>query len=336
MPGFFHFLNDRSDVYRMGCGASLDSRDIDQLNVVVFGATGMIGGAVIRSLLRTGPKFKVKAVTRTPTSDAARQLAEDGVIIATADLNDSRSLERALNGTSCVFLSTHYWEHLNKDKEIHQGMNAVDACVACDVQHIIFLGAENSKRVTGKDCGYLEAKAAIEEYIVEKSAPGQGYTLNYTFLRLPFLYENLLSLFKPHLVKPDVYALALPLDDTSIECMSINDVGRCVYTIITRPKQYLNKTIRISADRLTVQQMADILTKQIEDKRFVCPKIRTKDYENFEFKGASDLAAMFEFYQVSEHGGDMKLTKKLYGSVSPFDKWVHDNKEKFLDILKEE
>ena len=38
----------------------------------------------------------------------------------TADLNDPRSLTRAIGGAHAVFLVTHYWEHLNKDKEITQ------------------------------------------------------------------------------------------------------------------------------------------------------------------------------------------------------------------------
>ncbi|ESO85284.1 hypothetical protein LOTGIDRAFT_130631 [Lottia gigantea] len=304
------------------------------MNIVVFGATGMVGGSVIKALLKSSQKIKVKAVTRTPTSDASRQLAEDGVIIATADLNDPRSLERALSGASCVFLSTHYWEHFNKDKEIHQaslGMNAVDACVQAGVNHIIFHGGENPKRMMDKECGYLESKSAIEEYIMEKC-----YTMNYTFLRLPFLYENLLSVFKPHFIRPDTYALALPLEDIPIDCMSIADIGKVVYVIMGRPKQYLNKTINLSAEKITIHHMAEVLTKQIEDKRFICPKIRIKDYEQFHFKGASDMAALFEYYQCPKQSGDIKLTRNIYGHPVSFEKWVHENEEQLTEVLKSE
>ena len=49
----------------------------DPMPVVVFGCTGLVGGAVARALLRDR-RFEVKAVTRTPTTDAARKLAEEG------------------------------------------------------------------------------------------------------------------------------------------------------------------------------------------------------------------------------------------------------------------
>lgn len=61
----------------MGCGASLDARYDDPMPVLVFGATGLVGGAVAMALLRDR-RFQVKAVTRTPTANAARHLAEHG------------------------------------------------------------------------------------------------------------------------------------------------------------------------------------------------------------------------------------------------------------------
>lgn len=63
--------------FRMGCGSSLDAMYDDPMPVVVFGATGLVGGAVARALLKD-KRFEVKAVTRSPTTDVARKLAEEG------------------------------------------------------------------------------------------------------------------------------------------------------------------------------------------------------------------------------------------------------------------
>ena len=64
------------DVLRMGCGASVVI-DEARMTAVVFGANGMVGGAVAKILVNH-PRFTVKAITRKPTSDVVRQLAEDG------------------------------------------------------------------------------------------------------------------------------------------------------------------------------------------------------------------------------------------------------------------
>lgn len=46
--------------------------------IVVFGATGLQGGSVVK-YLKDDDKFKVRAVTRNADSDKAKQLAEQGM-----------------------------------------------------------------------------------------------------------------------------------------------------------------------------------------------------------------------------------------------------------------
>jgi uncharacterized protein YbjT (DUF2867 family) len=49
---------------------------LDDKNVLVFGSTGNIDGAVAWELLKRG--WRVRAVTRTPDSAKAQALAESG------------------------------------------------------------------------------------------------------------------------------------------------------------------------------------------------------------------------------------------------------------------
>ena len=49
--------------------------------VAVSGATGQQGGAVVDALLRQGG-FMVRALTRDPTSSAAKELASKGVEVS--------------------------------------------------------------------------------------------------------------------------------------------------------------------------------------------------------------------------------------------------------------
>nr|KAG5691360.1 hypothetical protein BaRGS_033409 [Batillaria attramentaria] len=311
----------------MGCGSSLDAMYDDPMPVVVFGSTGLVGGAVARALLRDR-RFQVKAVTRTPTTDVARKLAEEGAIIVTADLNDPRSLKRAMEGAHAVFLTTHYWEHMNHDKEVAQGKNAVDAAVNAGVAHFVFYGSESPKDTIDKACGYMDAKAAIEKHVKETTLP-------YTSLRLPFYYENFLGIFKPHKVKPGVYAVAIPMEDTPLDCMSAKDVGRCVVSVLLRPKAHLCRELPLTAEKLTVQQITDCFNKHFNDRKFICPKIRVKDYEKFGFAGAADIAAMFAFYQSGQEPRDIKATRRVQGSLCSFDRWVADNKEKLTEAMTE-
>ena len=78
--------------------------------VVVFGATGTQGGAVVDALLSSNPDvkatFTIRAVTRDPSSQAAQALKARVAEVAKADLSDRLSLQEALKGAEIVFAVT--------------------------------------------------------------------------------------------------------------------------------------------------------------------------------------------------------------------------------------
>ena len=69
--------------------------------VLVTGATGKQGGAVVEALLIRG--HQVRALTRNSASSAANRLREQGVEIAVGDFTDHDSLERAARGVDAVY-----------------------------------------------------------------------------------------------------------------------------------------------------------------------------------------------------------------------------------------
>ncbi|XP_033727785.1 nmrA-like family domain-containing protein 1 isoform X7 [Pecten maximus] len=317
----------------MGCGSSMDSFD-EPKTVVVFGATGLLGGSVARALLNDPFKFRVRCVTRRTNSDKARELAELGAVIVNANLDDTKSLEKALVNADAMFLTTHFWEEKNKQKEIVQGLNAIDAAVSCGVSHIIFNGSENVKKIIGRDCSHLDSKFSIEEYIREVD---KALGLNYTILRLPFWYENFYTVFKPYKLKYGVYALALPMEDGILDCMAVEDVGECVYDILCKPKLFYGKTLGLCADRLSMTNIVDTFNKHFDTMKFKDPKIKIRDYENFKFAGSKDLAAMFEFYRDGTSVvRDIKVTKKLNSRTKSLDKWLDENKDYVEGAIRED
>jgi len=66
----------------------------EKLAIVVTGATGKQGGAVVKCLLERG--HEVRAVTRRTDSAKARELANAGVKLVRASLEDTAALTKAL------------------------------------------------------------------------------------------------------------------------------------------------------------------------------------------------------------------------------------------------
>jgi uncharacterized protein YbjT (DUF2867 family) len=74
----------------------------ENTNVLVVGATGNQGGAVVDHLLASDHDFDVRGLTRDASSDAAQALEERDVTMQEGDLNDpsSRSRTSGRRGTT--------------------------------------------------------------------------------------------------------------------------------------------------------------------------------------------------------------------------------------------
>jgi NmrA-like family protein len=85
--------------------------------VLVTGATGRQGGAVIRHMLPKG--WKLRALTRKtdgaessspgPEAGKVQRLKDHGIEVVKGDMEDSASLERALRGTYGVYSVQNFW-----------------------------------------------------------------------------------------------------------------------------------------------------------------------------------------------------------------------------------
>jgi nucleoside-diphosphate-sugar epimerase len=69
--------------------------------IAVTGATGVQGGSIARAILKT-PGWSVRAITRNPDSDAAKELASLGATVVKADIGDESSLAKAFEVSSLV------------------------------------------------------------------------------------------------------------------------------------------------------------------------------------------------------------------------------------------
>ena len=92
--------------------------------ILVTGATGRQGGAVIQHLLKNN--FSVKALSRTPDSISAQLLISKGIDVVKGDMSNLQSLVSAMKGCDGVFGIQNYFE-CGAEKEIEYGKNLADA-----------------------------------------------------------------------------------------------------------------------------------------------------------------------------------------------------------------
>ncbi|NXR21845.1 NMRL1 protein, partial [Cinclus mexicanus] len=282
---------------------------------------GAQGGGVARALLDDGT-FKVRAVTRSPGKKEAEELRRRGAEVVKADQDDEASLERALAGAYGAFIVTNFWEHCSKEKEIEQGQRLADLSKHQGLHHVVFSGLENVHQLTGGQLEVLhfDGKGVVEEYFQKTGVPT-------TIIRLPFYFENFLSIFKPQKRQGDSFVLELPMGDTPMDGMAVEDLGPVVLCLLKSPGEYVGQVIGLSTGKLTEAEYAAILSQQT-GKTVTASKITPEEYEKQDFPGAKEMAAMFRFYALKPDR-NVALTMKLNPKARTFQQWVGDNKNAF-------
>ena len=96
--------------------------------IAIFGATGAQGGGLARAILHdSNSEFAVRAITRDPASDKAKELSKMGAEVVAADVDDPESMTKALEGAYGAYLVTFYWAHFSPEKEIAEAKMMADA-----------------------------------------------------------------------------------------------------------------------------------------------------------------------------------------------------------------
>jgi len=84
----------------------------DNKILLVFGATGAQGGAVLRWFARRSDGWTLRGLTRNTASQASQDLQALGVQMVQADNDDPTSLRDALSGATHVFANTDSNQHI--------------------------------------------------------------------------------------------------------------------------------------------------------------------------------------------------------------------------------
>lgn len=296
--------------------------------VAVFGATGAQGGSVVRALTENGD-YHVRAITRNPDSDKAKQLSSlKNLSIHKADLNDSASVDQVLNGSHVAFLVTDI-DFKPDSKETQQGIDLINSAIKNKLKHVIFSGLDHVETVLGKSCPHFDNKAAIEDYGL-----AHGHEIAFTSIRLPAYFQNLLrgSLRK---VGPNNFLITMATGEKPYYLMDVDATGQVVKSILNSPEEYKNKIVELAGDFLTNDEIATKMNQHLGPLHFSNANVTVEQFAAFGFPGAEDLSVMCEYFRSGKMHRDIELTKKLNPSMLNFNDWIIKNKENFLKVYSE-
>jgi uncharacterized protein YbjT (DUF2867 family) len=216
--------------------------------VLVTGATGRQGGAVVRSMLAQG--WKLRALVRDPGAAAATALAERGVEVVRGDLENPASLETAVRGVQGVYSVQDFWA-VGARREVQQGKNLADAARRAGVEHFVYSSVGGAERNSGID--HWESKWEIEQYIRNLRLPA-------TILRPAAFMENYyidqveIGILKGKLLDP-IRA------DKPYQTIAADDIGAFAALAFARPQDFIGLEIEIAGSELTNPQAAQVFSR---------------------------------------------------------------------------
>ena len=276
--------------------------------IAVTGATGQQGGAVARKLLEDG--WKVRALTRDANKPAAQELKALGAEVLPGDLDTRAELDAAFNGAYGVFSVQNFWlPNVGFDGEIKQGKNVADAAKAVGVQHLVYSSVGAAHRGMGQK--HFESKWIIEQYIHSLDLP-------YTILRPAAFFENF-NWERASILNGTFNALGLR-PEKERQLIAVEDIAAFVALALTKPEDYLGKTIELSGDALTESQIADTFAKVIGR-----PVTLTLPSGSPGRRSDEEMTAMMNFFNGQAYDADIPALRSLHPGLLTFEQYLRKN-----------
>ncbi len=309
----------------------------DKKIIAVVGATGQQGGAVARAVLDDPDGgFAVRALTRDPSSQAARELAARGAEVVAADLDDEASVRAALDGAYGAYFVTAFWEYNDTAREQAQARNMANAAKAAGLSHVVWstlpdtrdhlAGDERVPTLQGAyKVPHFDSKAEANRFFTEAGVPT-------TFLSTTFYFESFIEFLAPARGADGRLVLALPMRDRRLSGIAVDDIGRIAYAILRRGTDLVGKTISVAGENLTGAEYAERFAKEFGEEVTYRP-VDVGVIRSSGAPGADDLANMFFYYAEHEEvfagARDPEVVRALHPGLRDFATWLAENRGRF-------
>lgn len=306
--------------------------------IAVVGATGSQGGGLVRAILNDpSGEFTARALTRDVNSDKAKELARLGAEVVAVDVDDPESLKRAFHGACGAYCVTFYWEHLSPEKEFAQAHSMAEAAKANGLKHVIWSTLEDTRQwvplsdnrmptlMDKYKVPHFDSKGEANRLFAATSVPT-------TYLLTSFYWDNFIGFgMGPKKDQTGKLALTLPMGTKKLPGIAAEDIGQCAFGIFKKGQEYFGKTVGISGEHLTGDQMAAAFSRALGQEVHY-NAIEPEEYRSFGFPGADDLGNMFQFKRDFEPvfcgARSLEVSRKLNPSLQTLDNWLAKNRSR--------
>jgi uncharacterized protein YbjT (DUF2867 family) len=277
--------------------------------VLVTGATGRQGGAVIRHMLAKG--WRLRALTRNPASHASKELARQDVEVVEGNLEDPPSLDRASRGVYGIYSVQDFWS-IGAKREVQQGKNLADAAKKAGVQHFVYSSVGGAERNTG--IPHWKSKWEIEKHIRQLGLPATIFRPA-SFMETYHILEVEVGILKGK--------LSDPIDgDKPYQTIATDDIGAFVALAFDRPKDFIGLELEIAGSELTNLEAAQVFSRVMGKP----VKFRKLPLFLVRLVLGKEFYAMFRWFNEQGYKADIPDLRRRYPEVHlhTLEEWLRE------------
>ncbi len=226
------------------------------MNILITGATGNVGQAILSSFLKED--FEATIIAGIRNLDDAKESGGLHSIFSKQefDFGEPEKFTEYLKGIDVLFLLRP--PNIANVNAVFKPL--IEASKELEVKHIVFLSVQGAEKQS-----YIPHHK-IEKLIVESKIP-------YTFLRPAYFMQNFTTTLRRDIVENK--KIYLPAGNAKFTIIDVNDVGAVAAKILLNPYEHQNRAYELTNDELmTFSEFALQISQVTGDKvKFISPNL---------------------------------------------------------------
>lgn len=301
--------------------------------ILVTGATGKQGGAVLAQLSSFNADFTLLAVTRDANSTSAKRIVDrhPDVKLIEGNLDDVPTLfatARAILKKSgqaeqiwgVYSVQVSMGKNVTHDSEVKQGNALIDESVKEGVTHFVYSSVDRGGNIRSFEnqtpIPHFQSKYEIERHLLEKAGKN-GEIMGWTILRPVAFMENLVPGFP---TKVFLAALRDTLQGKSLQWVSVDDIGLFGARAFRNPKEWNARAEGLAGSELTIEEMSECFQRAIGG-----PVPATYGvFGSALMYMVTEVNLMISWFAAEGYGVDIGKLKKEEPKLCDFETWLRE------------
>jgi uncharacterized protein YbjT (DUF2867 family) len=286
--------------------------------LLITGATGKQGGAVIRALLSRSSPFHILALTRDASSAKAKSLAlKSNVTVVEGDSTSPESIFSKHGPIHGIFIVTTPGD---KGSEELQATRMIVEAGKSGVKHLVFSsvdrGGAGKSENNPTNIPHFASKHRIEGVLKQKSSESK---MKWTILRPVAFMDNLTADFSGKAFA-SIWGC---LEDKPLQLISVHDIGVFVARSFEDLEAYKWRAISLAGDELRL----------VQGKKVFKESLGYEMPETFGIVGTAirymvkEVGTLFAWFKYEGYGADISALRKEEPTLQNFGTWLKESSQ---------